>query len=132
MPIRSLNHVTVATGDLEGTRDFYKDVLGLPAGPRPPLGFPGYWLYCGDDPVIHLVPAKSAANGGATGTGNFDHFAFAASDFKKMREHLVSRGIAFRENDVRGAGIRQLFFDRIEFPVAAGVISQKRDRTTRN
>jgi catechol 2,3-dioxygenase-like lactoylglutathione lyase family enzyme len=37
MPLTQLNHVTVRTDDLEGTRDFYQDVLGLKDGPRPPL-----------------------------------------------------------------------------------------------
>ena len=56
MPVAQLNHVTVRTDDLEGTRDFYHDMLGLTAGPRPPLGFPGYWLYAGENPLAHLVP----------------------------------------------------------------------------
>ena len=56
MPVAQLNHVTVRTDDLEGTRDFYHDMLGLKARPRPPLGFPGYWLYAGENPLVHLVP----------------------------------------------------------------------------
>jgi catechol 2,3-dioxygenase-like lactoylglutathione lyase family enzyme len=30
----------VLTDDLDVTRDFYRDALGLREGPRPPLGFP--------------------------------------------------------------------------------------------
>ena len=37
------------------TRDFYVDVLGMEAGFRPPLGFPGHWVYIGDTPVIHIA-----------------------------------------------------------------------------
>jgi hypothetical protein len=29
-------------------------------GFRPDLDFAGYWLYCGDVPVVHLVPRGSA------------------------------------------------------------------------
>ena len=54
MGINVLHHVTVKTDDLEATRDFYRDVLGLEEGFRPDLEFPGYWLYCGDVPVVHL------------------------------------------------------------------------------
>src|SRR5205085_11776647 len=56
MGINVLHHVTVKTDDLEATRDFYSNVLGLEVGFRPDLEFPGYWLYCGDVPVVHLVP----------------------------------------------------------------------------
>ncbi len=110
MPITQLNHVTVRTDDLEGTRDFYSDVLGLKEGPRPPLAFPGYWLYCGEQAVVHLVPRSGAIGAGESeDTGNFDHVAFLGSDFDGMRDHLKQRGIAFRQQDVPGARIRQLF-----------------------
>ena len=55
MPLNALHHVTVKTSDLEATRDFYRDILGLEVGFRPELDFPGYWLYCGEVPVVHLV-----------------------------------------------------------------------------
>jgi catechol 2,3-dioxygenase-like lactoylglutathione lyase family enzyme len=45
MALNALHHVTVQTNDLEATRDFYRDVLGLTEGFRPNLDFPGYWLY---------------------------------------------------------------------------------------
>jgi catechol 2,3-dioxygenase-like lactoylglutathione lyase family enzyme len=41
MAINALHHVTVQTNDLEATRDFYRDVLGLTVGFRPDLNFPG-------------------------------------------------------------------------------------------
>ena len=83
MPLTQLNHVTVRTQDMEGTKDFYEKVLGLHAGPRPPLRFPGYWLYCGEQPVVHLVPDSGAIGAGPSpDTGNFDHIAFLAEDFE--------------------------------------------------
>ncbi len=45
MGLNALNHFTIRTADLERTKAFYSEVLGLPVGYRPPLGFPGYWLY---------------------------------------------------------------------------------------
>ena len=63
MGINVLHHVTVKTDDLEATRDFYRDVLGLEEGFRPELDFPGYWLYCGEVPVVHLVPRQNAIGG---------------------------------------------------------------------
>jgi catechol 2,3-dioxygenase-like lactoylglutathione lyase family enzyme len=112
MPLTQLNHVTVRTDDLEGTRDFYQDVLGLKDGPRPPLGFPGYWLYCGEMPVIHLVPKTNGIGGGPSpDTGNFDHVAFTAANFDDMRSRFKELGIKFREQEVPSARIRQLFLE---------------------
>ncbi len=55
MPAQSLNHYTIKVRDLEQTKNVYCDVVGLKVGDRPPLNFPGYWLYCGDVPVVHLI-----------------------------------------------------------------------------
>jgi catechol 2,3-dioxygenase-like lactoylglutathione lyase family enzyme len=112
MALTQLNHMTVRTDDLEGTRDFYKDLLGLKNGPRPPLGFPGFWLYAGDDPVVHLVPKSNGIGGGPSAdTGNFDHVAFTAEGFDAMRESLRRRGIKFHEQQVPATPIRQIFLE---------------------
>jgi catechol 2,3-dioxygenase-like lactoylglutathione lyase family enzyme len=112
MPLTQLNHVTVRTDDLEGTRDFYDAALGLAPGPRPPLNFPGYWLYCGDTAVVHLVPRSGAIGAGAgADTGNFDHVAFTAQDFEGMRARFKALGIRFNEREVPGIKLRQLFVE---------------------
>ncbi|HKT18257.1 MAG TPA: VOC family protein [Stellaceae bacterium] len=110
MALTELNHVTVRTKDLEGTRDFYVTALGMRVGDRPDLGFPGYWLYVGKSAVVHLVP-ESAGIGAGPGedTGNFDHIAFLASDYDATCRHLRALGLKFRANDVPSARLRQLF-----------------------
>ena len=111
MAINALHHVTVQTNDLDATRDFYRDVLGLTVGFRPDLNFPGYWLYCGEIPVVHLVPRSNAIGGGPSDdTGCFDHFAFLASDFDAVKGRLEAKSIAFRENHIAQPPIDQLFF----------------------
>lgn len=110
MPITELNHVTVRAADMEATRDFYSEVLGLVVGPRPDLGFPGYWLYAGTQPVIHLVPPGNGIGGGASDdTGSFDHVAFLGKDYDGTRRHLDGLGLSYRQNDVPSANLRQLF-----------------------
>jgi catechol 2,3-dioxygenase-like lactoylglutathione lyase family enzyme len=112
MALIQLNHVTVRTGDLEATRTFYENVLGLEAGPRPPFKFPGYWLYCGANPVVHLVLQSDGIGGGLSpDTGSFDHVAFTADDFPGTRERFRKLGVVFREQQVPAAPNRQLFVE---------------------
>ena len=66
-----LDHVTLRTNDLEGTRAFLEAVLDLRPGYRPAFSFPGYWLYADGDPVVHLIPGHG---GPADRTGEtIDH-----------------------------------------------------------
>ena len=83
MPLENLNHYLVVTDDLEATRAFYADVLGLRVGDRPPFPFPGLWLYLGDQAVVH-VAQRDESRGRTTGTadaptGSVDHIAFAGT-----------------------------------------------------
>jgi catechol 2,3-dioxygenase-like lactoylglutathione lyase family enzyme len=119
MPLAHIEHYLVLTDDLEGTRKFYCNGLGMRVGPRPPLGFPGYWLYVGDVPCIHVAEWESyrVYSTGAgigistrtTGTGPVDHIAFNGTDFESIESALIAHGVKFAVNEVRGAMLRQLF-----------------------
>jgi len=111
MPLNALHHITVRTDDLEATCEFYRDILGLKVGFRLDLDFPGFWLYCGDVPVVHLVPRQNAIGGGPSpDTGPFDHFAFLASDFQGVKSTLDNKAIKYRETHIARPPIDQLFF----------------------
>src|ERR1700749_474621 len=117
MPLGTLQHFTIEPSDLERTKDFYCDVLGLENGDRPPLGFPGYWLYSGGVPTVHLLGARQPGPGARVrpegvkmdDTGRLDHIAFAATGFDSMRQRLRDKGVQFRENIVPRSGAAQLF-----------------------
>jgi catechol 2,3-dioxygenase-like lactoylglutathione lyase family enzyme len=114
MALEALEHYTIQCKDLAGTRDFYRDVLGLTEGPRPKLGFAGHWLYCGEVPVVHLLGADGALpeNRGCDpggDTGAFDHIAFRGRDVDTTLASLRKHGIAFRENQIRDFGLHQVF-----------------------
>ena len=119
MSLTQLEHYLVLTHDLDATRDFYRDALGLRDGPRPPLGFPGYWHYLGDIPCIHIAEwntyrAHSTALGigvstPAPGTGPVDHIAFNGTDCRSIKATLDTCRVAFTVNEVPGAGLTQLF-----------------------
>ena len=61
MSVTGIEHMLVLTDDVERTRDFYSDVLGLEAGDRPALEFGGYWLYAGPTPVVHIADRRAYA-----------------------------------------------------------------------
>jgi catechol 2,3-dioxygenase-like lactoylglutathione lyase family enzyme len=112
--LRNLNHFLVLARDLEATRDFYVEVLGLRVGERPPFRFPGYWLYLGDQAVVHLAARDSYDNASHAeredgGTGSLDHVAFEASGRAEMAARLEERGLPFRQREVPGFGLHQIF-----------------------
>jgi catechol 2,3-dioxygenase-like lactoylglutathione lyase family enzyme len=87
-----MNHFTVLTSDLEATNAFYVDVLGLRVGARPDLGFPGAWLYAGDQAVLHVVAGRGLP---ADPRGVIDHMAFTAQDLRAIAARLTERGVAY-------------------------------------
>jgi catechol 2,3-dioxygenase-like lactoylglutathione lyase family enzyme len=114
MPLRRLEHVLVLTDDLEATRAFYCDGLGLELGERPPLEFPGYWLYLDGSPCVHVAERASYEAHAATLGLNpvsppIDHVAFAADGYAQLVARLGAAGIEAVTNSVPAAGLRQLF-----------------------
>ena len=119
MPLLRLEHYLVLSDDIDGTRDFYCEVLGMREGFRPKLGFPGYWLYVGDVPSIHIAEWESYAvwtkevgipiSSRAESTGAVDHIAFNASGFDEVRARLQARGLQIHSNLLDEIGLRQLF-----------------------
>ncbi|MFM1887540.1 MAG: hypothetical protein RL026_2697 [Pseudomonadota bacterium] len=121
MSLQLMEHYLVMTADLEATRSFYVDALGFQDGYRPDLGFPGYWLYLGDTPCIHIAEwqtytAHSERLGipvtrPADGTGAVDHVAFRAADFDAFLERITRLGLRYHRHDSPAIGLRQLFLD---------------------
>ncbi len=118
MPLGGLQHFTIEPQDLERSKDFYVDVLGLEVGHRPPLDFPGYWLYSGGTATVHLMGTRKSREGIVVrgtekkfeDTGRLDHIAFAASDVDGVRKRLQSHNVKFREQIVPRTGDTQFFF----------------------
>lgn len=109
MAVDALQHINVHVADVERSKDFYVRVLGLRVGPRPPVASVGYWLYLGDQPVIHLVQ-RAAGLPPLVGTGSIDHVAFRGVDLPSMRSVLQAQGVPFREAVIPRDGSIQFFF----------------------
>ena len=95
-------------------RDFYCEFLGLQLGPRPPLNSFGYWLYAGQQAVLHISELRAGETRSAGRTGTFDHVAFRCDHYETMLGRLRQAGIACRATEpppLPGAPRqRQIFF----------------------
>jgi glyoxylase I family protein len=98
MKIAGLLHATFLVADLERSRAFYEDVLGLLAdSARPDLGFPGIWYEVGVGQQIHLMqlPNPEAGLLRPQHGGRDRHVALAVSDFDALVQKLDAAGVAY-------------------------------------
>ena len=103
----TLDHVLVLTGDLEGSRAFYCDLLGLEAYDRPAFPFSGYWLGSEGRPFLHLAErseydAALAALGLDRPSGPVDHVAVGGRSLDELAARLAAAGLAAVRNEVAG------------------------------
>ncbi|BDW11034.1 glyoxalase [Polynucleobacter sp. SHI8] len=109
MPILGFAHVNVSTQDLEKSRKFYAEILGLVDGYRPPFGRVGAWMYLGDQPIVHISTSRNPTPQPKK-TDAFDHLALWTKDIHHYRETLNRHGIKFVEFGVPENDQYQLFF----------------------
>jgi catechol 2,3-dioxygenase-like lactoylglutathione lyase family enzyme len=98
MPITELNHFLLVARNLERTKKFYQEVLGLEVAERPDFGFPGYWLKAGEHICVHLASQDpnqirdkfllKKHPKGTSGSGSVDHIAFLAKNAGEVRERI--------------------------------------------
>lgn len=122
MAITGMNHFTIVTDELEKTVRFYQELLGLKTGYRPPMSFPGAWMYCDDEPVLHIIDKGVLP---AEKIGILDHMAFSATDLSGTLATLKSRGLAYDLRRQQETRVWQLFFHdpngaRVELDFEAG------------
>lgn len=106
MAISGMNHFTVLAQDLSATKAFYMQILGLSEGFRPNLGFPGAWLYCGEQAVLHIIAGRPLP---PDPRGVLDHMAFSAKDLPATVAALKSRDIPYDLRKQNDSGVWQLF-----------------------
>ena len=91
--VKSLDHVTIVVKDLEQSRRFYVDVLGMRQVPRPGFSFDGLWFQAGKT-QIHLI-LEFAGSGPAGNllaaelrSSRTQHFAFEVADADAVEPRL--------------------------------------------
>jgi catechol 2,3-dioxygenase-like lactoylglutathione lyase family enzyme len=113
--VAALDHLLVLTDDIDATRDFWCRTLDLEVGERPPLEFPGYWLYSDAGPCVHVAERAayeehSERIGIPASPGPVEHVAFDAPDYDAVTERVEQGGIPALRNAVPGV-MRQLFVE---------------------
>jgi catechol 2,3-dioxygenase-like lactoylglutathione lyase family enzyme len=117
-----LNHfnITAPYHLLARLRDFYVEVLGLVVGDRPGFRREGFWLYAGNEPIVHLTACDEAdarANG-ESGRNFFDHIAFSCKGLGEMSERLQRLNIPYEMVEIASLEQVQIF---VRDPAGVGV-----------
>lgn len=117
MPLTRIEHYFVYASDLERSRAFYEDVLGLENGPRPDFDFPGFWFYLDGTAVVHVGNSEFA--GGFVvegepreitgGTGPVDHIAFRGTDIDEFIDRFERLDVRFQRQEIPDFRLSQLF-----------------------
>ena len=120
MAVEKIEHCAIRTTELEATREFYTELLGLTVGPRPELPVAGYWLYAGDQAIIHLIEVNETYNRDLSGTllenertvgyrDGLDHIAFRATGLNDLLGRLRAADVPFGENIIAEMDFHQVF-----------------------
>jgi catechol 2,3-dioxygenase-like lactoylglutathione lyase family enzyme len=89
--VTQVDHVSVLITDLERSRRFYRDLLGLPEIAKPrTFDFQVLWFQLGDT-QLHLLRKPQAD------TISPRHFALRVEDCAAARAYLRARGVAVQE-----------------------------------
>src|SRR5258708_20000571 len=120
MPLSHIEHDLGLAGEIDGTRDWYRDVVGMDESWHPDFGFPVSWMYLEGVDVVHIGKSAKHASGNqkaylgrlaqdaGAGTGAIDHVAFRAKDLEQTMAHLRRRGIEFNQRRPNGHAFSQL------------------------
>lgn len=115
--ITGLHHVSLAVTNLERSKAFYRDVLGLREIERPPFEFAGAWYGVGDRQLHLIVHDKPTLR--TRGIDSHDvHFALRVTSYRETVSFLEARGYSsdarddtklLKENKWGKAGFPQVF-----------------------
>lgn len=106
-----LDHVTIRTSHAAETRDFFLAVFGqLAEKPRPRAiqRIPGYWLFAGDAPILHIigVPEDDFSNPSEA----WDHVGFRLTGHDDFLQSLDQLGVPYSRMSLPELNERRLFF----------------------
>ncbi len=115
LQVRTFDHVTLIVADVEATRNFYVNLLGMEEKPRPAFDFAGAWFEI-DTVQIHATIASDLA--GLAGWGDRKvkaisrghHIAFEVDDVDAAHQRVLELGIKVGDGPkTRADGAFQLY-----------------------
>jgi catechol 2,3-dioxygenase-like lactoylglutathione lyase family enzyme len=119
MEIRTVDHTAVLVADVERSRNFYVEVLGMDEIPRPKnFKFPGAWVRSGSF-EIHIIGEEQAGRARAVNPGYSPpemsrgyaaHLAFEVDDVEAASSELRAKEANIvGEIRNRGDGVMQMY-----------------------
>ena len=102
MNYQVIHHVAVNVTDLERSRRFYREVLGLEEIARPPFDFPGAWFQLTTEgQQVHLIvyPNHTLRTGKGLETRDV-HFALRVASFREAVEYFHAKGYREDSEDI--------------------------------
>jgi catechol 2,3-dioxygenase-like lactoylglutathione lyase family enzyme len=104
----SLDHITIITKDLDETKIFYINVLGMKIdNNRPPFDFDGAWLALNERPVVHIIVNEEHSHSSHKPT--LDHVAFRANNIESIKKRLDRYDISYEEKITPDNQVHQIF-----------------------
>ena len=120
-----LDHITIRTRDLPGTKAFLLSVFDdLEERERPKAihRIPGHWLYADDKPIVHLIGAHGNGLDGAAEA--FDHIGIHLDGYASFRAKLDSLGVRYSTMELPELEERRLFFRTPSGPLLEAVFHE--------
>ncbi|MES2972113.1 MAG: VOC family protein [Pseudomonadota bacterium] len=103
----SLDHYNIYCKDLAASLHFYERYVGLKSGERPPLPFPGAWMYADDNKaVLHLIAESGRLD---EGSGAIDHVSINCSGIRSAIDRIKAGNMPVDVRLVPGLPLQQVF-----------------------
>jgi glyoxylase I family protein len=88
----AIHHVSLPVTDIEASKRFYREIMGLREIQRPPFDFPGAWFQLGGN-QLHLIVDANSTRREDKGVDSRDiHFACRVRSYRAALEFLKSKG----------------------------------------
>ncbi len=108
--ITGLHHLSIAITNLEKSKYFYGEILGLPELRRPNFDFEGAWYQVGNQ-QLHLIvfPESKTLRKSEEIITVDSHFALEVTDYQQTLAYLTKHDVPLVENIGTKSGFKQIF-----------------------